>query len=112
VEERMKMSEKETILMIRERILEYARTAREDGPFANPGRKEPFKGSGLVFIHQPSFRKWLGEKHHLFVSQPQAMMALAVMHAQPRLLNFKNKYGRKVYGIDIRQDVAEVSYGR
>jgi hypothetical protein len=109
------MSEKETIIYLKQRILEYAKTAKEDGPFGNPKRTEPFKGSGLVFIHQPSFRKWLGEKYHFYVSQPQAMTALALMRAQPRLLNFKNKFGRKVYGINVSNDVIEmkgVSYGR
>ena len=95
---------KEMIMQIRERILEYARTAKEAGPFSNPARKEPFKGDGLVFIHQPSFRKWIGEKYHMYVSQPQAMTALLTMGAQPRLLNFKNKNGRKVYGINIGQE--------
>lgn len=109
------MSEKETVKYISQRILEYAKTAKEDGPFGDPKRREPFKGSGLVFIHQPSFRKWLGEKYHFYVSQPQAMMALTTMRAQPRLLNFKNKFGRKVYGINIFEDVVEkrsASYGR
>jgi hypothetical protein len=110
------MSEKETIMYIRNKLLEYARTAKEDGPFGNPQRTEPFKGSGLVFIHQPSFRKWLGEKYHFYVSQPQAMIALTLLKAQPRLLNFKNKFGRKVYGINVSEDMVElkrsVSYGR
>jgi hypothetical protein len=98
------MSEKETVAYLKKRLVEYAKTAKEDGPFRDIKRTEPFKGSGLVFIHQPSFRKWLGEKHHFYVSQPQAMAALSLLGAQPRLLNFKNRYGRKVYGLNVEEE--------
>jgi hypothetical protein len=97
-------NDRKTILYIQQCILEYARAARDTGPSPDHERTEPFISNGLVFIHQPSFRKWIGERHHFYVSQPQAMMALASLKAQPRLLNFKNKFGRKVYGINLSEE--------
>jgi hypothetical protein len=91
--------DKATVTYIQQRILEYARMATQDRP--SETSSEPFKDHGLVFIHQPSFRLWIGETYHFYLSQNQAIIALAQLRAQPRLLNFHNKRGRKVYGINV-----------
>lgn len=93
------MSEEKTIHYIKQRILEYAGRANI-GPPKDYGSKEPFRDGGLVFIHQPSFRKWLSLKYKFYCSQPVAMEALIQLNAQRRFLNFKNKHGHMVWGVD------------
>ena len=94
------MSEAKTLQYLKQRILQYAGMA-DIGPPKNHGSKEPFRDGGLVFIHQPSFRKWLSLKYKFYCSQPMAMEALFQLKAQRRFLNFENKHGHMVWGIDI-----------
>lgn len=100
------MSEKDVIQYLKQRICQYAGKANH-GPPVISSDKEPFRDGGLVFIHQPSFRKWLSFTYKFYCSQPMAMEALYQLNAQPRFLNFKNKAGHKVYGLDLETQAKE-----
>jgi hypothetical protein len=97
------MSEEKKVKYLIQRVIEYAKTAIDSDLIMPWEDKDPFREGGLVFIHQPSFRKWLSVTYKFYCSQPMAMEALTQMGAQPRFLNFKNKNGRNVYGISVDQ---------